>query len=174
MLTIYNQVTLIPVSIALKSRVPTGQKLMLVGIFSLSLIITIFSIVRFALNSPSRGKTSPSWLESWSTIEQSVSVVVACLASLRMLVISNNRQAEKAASRRPAGGIQISGDSSSRPRTGKSSFPYLRSHRSSSMDIELLEPDTSKASCSQTTGAKAEDLSRNSGTSGPPLESGTV
>ena len=41
--------------IALKSQIPMGQKFALAGIFSLDLIITVFSIIRFVLNSPTVG-----------------------------------------------------------------------------------------------------------------------
>ena len=130
--------------IAMKSQVPMKQKLILITFFSLSLIITIFSIVRFALNSPSRGTAGPSWIQTWSTIEQSVSVSVACLASFRTLVISNSRTPQR--SPRPAREVRhFSNASSSHARTGKPSFPHLRSQRSGSMDIELIEHRSSKS-----------------------------
>ena len=59
-LTVIYQVTIIPLTIALRSQLPQRQKLVLVGVFSLSLIATLFSIIRFALNSPARGTAGPS------------------------------------------------------------------------------------------------------------------
>ena len=93
------QVTITPLSIALKSQIPRGQKLALAGIFSLSLLITIFSIIRFIFNSPSRRAGGSSWIQAWSSIEQSVSVAVACLASFRIYVIDKRRKSQRSPAR---------------------------------------------------------------------------
>ena len=92
------QVTVIPVTLALSSRTPARQKLALAGIFSLSLIVTIFSIICFSLNAPDRPPADPSWIGAWSTIEHSVSVTVACLASFRVYVIDKRRKLKSAPS----------------------------------------------------------------------------
>ena len=93
------QVTVIPVTLALKSPTPARQKLALVGVFSLSLIVTIFSIIRFSLNAPNRPPAGPSWIGAWSFIEHSVSVTVACLASFRVYVVHKRRKSKTASSR---------------------------------------------------------------------------
>ena len=139
-LTFGYQVTIIPLSIALRSQIAPGQKLALVGIFSLSLIVTVFSIIRFILNSPSRGVAGPSWLQAWSTVEQSVSVTVACLASFRVLAIHKRRKSKQSSS----GG---------RMKSIKKGFSDLRSpwsttstepRRTGSMDIQLLDVTSSR------------------------------
>ena len=111
----------------------------------------MFSIVRFALNNPHRGKTDASWIQSWSTIEQSVSVIVACLASFRILAInSRNRPSQD---HRPEHGHKV-GSSHTAVTAGKKRSPKEKSWFSnlapltgsttlnerpeSSMDIELL------------------------------------
>ena len=91
-LIIRPEVTLIPLTLALKAQIPARQKLALAEVFSLSLIVTVFSIIRFALTSPARGTISPTWTGAWSSIEQSVSVIVACLASFRVLAIDRKRK----------------------------------------------------------------------------------
>ncbi|MCJ1461164.1 hypothetical protein MMC28_011546 [Mycoblastus sanguinarius] len=136
-------ITIIPLSIAMKSRVPTKQKLFLVGIFSLSLIITIFSIIRFALNAPTRGTAGPSWIDTWSAVEQSVSVTVACLASFRTLVISNSRTLERSYSRHPQ--QRVNGTTHGKIQFATETLGSSQSHRDDSMDIELLETNSSKA-----------------------------
>ena len=139
-LTFEHQVTIIPLTIALRSQIPPRQKLALVGIFSLSLIVTVFTIIRFVLNAPSRGLADPSWLQTWSTVEQSVSVTVACLASFRVLAIHKRRKPKRSSS----GG---------RMKPIKKGFSDLRSpwittsiepRRTESMDIQLLDVTSSK------------------------------
>ena len=95
-LTIRREVTIIPLTLPLKSQIPARQKLALAVEFSLSLIVTIFSIIRFALTSPARGTVAPSWIGAWSSIEQPVSVIVACLASFRVFAIDRRRKNPRA------------------------------------------------------------------------------
>ena len=145
-----NQVTILPLTIAIRSQIPPRQKLALVGIFSLSLIVTVFSIIRFVLNAPSRGVAGPSWLQAWSTVEQSVSVTVACLASFRVLAIHKRRKSTSRDRMKSS-----SGSSSQKARfpSIKNGFSDIRSHwstpsteprRTESMDIQLLDVTSSK------------------------------
>ena len=133
--------------IALKSQIPQGQKLALAGIFSMSLIITIFSIIRFTLNS-SGHVASPIRLQVWSTIEQSVSVTVACLASFRVFVINQRRKSEQTP---PRGGLKNKSSSSSRRvrlpsvKVGLADLrsqwgnPSIEPRRTESMELQLLD-----------------------------------
>ena len=152
-LTFGYQVTIIPLTIALKSQIPQRQKFPLVGIFSLSLIVTVFSIVRFALNSPSYGVVGPSWLQAWSTIEQSVSVTVACLASFRVLAVHKKRKSKKSSLGKRFASKSSSGSQSGHRSSRKHGFSKLGSHRSrssteptraGSKDIQLLDITPSK------------------------------
>lgn len=144
-LIIRRSVTVIPLTLALKVQIPARQKLALVGVFSLTLIITIISIIRFALTSPARGTVGPSWIGGWSSIESSVSVIVACLASFRVLTIDKRR---KSASDRAKNKVGISfeksvrsGLSDLRPHWGSSS---REPRDNGSMELQLLDAPTSK------------------------------
>ena len=147
-LMIRRKVAAIPLLIALRSQIPVGQKLALAGVFSLNLIITIFSIIRFTLITPNRGTAGPSWSDLWSVIEQSISVAVACLASFRIFVIHKRRRGKNSSSR---GRVKDSSTSSSqkvRFPPFKIGFSDLRSHWSNpsveprddgSMEFQLLD-----------------------------------
>ncbi|KAL8936649.1 MAG: hypothetical protein Q9216_004818 [Gyalolechia sp. 2 TL-2023] len=80
-------ITAIPLTLALQSSVPTRQKLLLSLIFSMTLIITIFSIVRYTVNRPGRPPAGPSWLQVWSSIEHCASISIASAASFRAFVV---------------------------------------------------------------------------------------
>ena len=149
---------MLPLTIALKSQVPTKQKIILSSVFSLSLIITVISIVRFALCSPSRGTAGPSWLQAWSAIEQSVSVSVACLASFRTLIISNGRSSEQSPYRHYAK-TRHAADA----RALNFRFPHLRSQSSGYTDIELLHPEPVKTLPKHTAGVGEEGMQEASG-----------
>ena len=153
-LTVNYQVTIIPLIIALRSQIPQRQKFALVGIFSLTLVVTLFSIIRFTLNSPARGIAGGSWIQVWSCIEQSVSVMVACLASFRVFVIHKRRKSEQ---NTPRSRVKIN-SSSSTPRAHlpsvKNGFSDLRSHwgkpaiearRTGSMELQLLDVASAKS-----------------------------
>ena len=144
-LTIRREVTIIPLTLALKVQIPARQKLALAGVFSLGLIVTVFSVIRFALTSPARGTVGPSWIGGWSSIEQSVSVIVACLASFRVLAIDRRRKSASDRAKNKA--------SSSNERSGRSGLSDLRPHWGSSsrepkdngsMELQLLDAPTSK------------------------------
>ena len=146
------EVTIIPLFIASRSQIPPRQKLALAGIFSLGLIITIFSIIRFTLNSPDRGLAGPSWLQAWSTVEQSISVIVACFASFRILVIHKRRKSEQSSSRGRAKSKSRSASHGPRLPSVKNGISDLRSHfRSSasretkSMELQLLDATSSRS-----------------------------
>ena len=139
------EVAAIPLTLALKAQIPTRQKLALAGVFSLGLIVTIFSIIRFALTSPARGTVSPSWIGGWSSIEQSVSVIVACLASFRVLAIDRRRKSASDRAKNKAG--------SSHERSSRSGLSDRLPHWGSSprepkdngsMELQLLDAPTSK------------------------------
>ena len=55
--------------------------------FSMTLIVKLFAIVRFSLNSPSSPPLGPIWIQVWSTAEQSVSIANALGASFRSFVL---------------------------------------------------------------------------------------
>ena len=85
---VFSSVTLIPLTLALNSTMPFKRKLSLAAVFGLTLLNTIFSTLRFALNYPSRGLT---WLSIWTAVETSIAIILACLASFRNLVVGKKR-----------------------------------------------------------------------------------
>ncbi|KAF2464461.1 uncharacterized protein BDR25DRAFT_346681 [Lindgomyces ingoldianus] len=73
----------IPFSILWRVRIPLKRRLALFGIFSLVLITIAFSITRLAVIS--HNLADPSWLYMWSSIEQNIAILVACLGSFKTL-----------------------------------------------------------------------------------------
>lgn len=143
-------ITMIPLLMILKSQIPVGQKFALAGIFSLSLINTVISIIRFALNTPSRGIVGPIWIQAWSILEQSVSVTVACLASFRLFAVHKRRKSERSSSRGRVKNTSGSGSGSQKLRLAftKAGFSELRPHwgrpsvqprDTGSMEFQLLD-----------------------------------
>jgi hypothetical protein len=71
-----------------------AQRLSLAAILGLGVIITIFSVVRIILTNASGRQPEISWLALWSSIESSVAVMVACLASFKVLLTNRRRATE--------------------------------------------------------------------------------
>ncbi|KAL9609935.1 MAG: hypothetical protein Q9167_005331 [Letrouitia subvulpina] len=117
----------IPLYLAFKSSIPTKQKLTLSVVFSMTLIITIFSIVRYAVNNPSRPPAGPSWLQVWSSIEHSVSICVASAASFRAFVVQRTHAAEKASSGRRQLSSYLAAKKARAAAAGSSGFSRLDS-----------------------------------------------
>ncbi len=142
-------VTAIPLILAISSQIPLKQKRALCGVFSMTLIVTLFAIVRFSLNNPFSPPAGPSWIQVWSTIEASVSIAIASAASFRTFVLQQKESSRKAS----GGALDDSNNSGRKYRSGeKSGFSQLppfgsRSGRrdlsEDSIDLELL--DTNKA-----------------------------
>ncbi|KAI9878023.1 MAG: hypothetical protein M1830_002143 [Pleopsidium flavum] len=81
----------IPVLMLWNVRISWRRKLALIGIFSLTVIVIIFSIVRVAVVTSTTTQADISWLYMWSNIEMAVSVIVACLASFRQLFVKSEQ-----------------------------------------------------------------------------------
>lgn len=152
--------------IALKSQIPMTQKFTLAGIFSLGLVITVFSIIRFVLNSPSRGLAGPSWIGAWSSVEQSVSITIACLASFRVLMIHQRRKSKHSPSQGSARNKSTSSAQGKRLPSAKTSFSGLRSHwgnppakprNSGSMELQLLDATSTKSPAPVATSLEHEE-----------------
>ncbi|KAF7900091.1 hypothetical protein EAF00_004427 [Botryotinia globosa] len=80
----------IPISMLWTVRLSRKRKLALAGIFSLVIITIIFSIVRQSVVSSYSHQFEESWLYTWSLVEQTVAIIIACLASFRSLFARNN------------------------------------------------------------------------------------
>ena len=52
-------------------RIPLRQKLILIGIFSVTVVVIIIAIIRVAIINPENGYIDISWLYVWSSVEVS-------------------------------------------------------------------------------------------------------
>lgn len=84
-----------------------AQKLSLAAVLCLGVIITIFSVIRIILTNSTGRQPEISWLALWSSIESSIAVMVACLASFKVLLANKRR-----GTRTPYAGL--SGENSAR------------------------------------------------------------
>lgn len=72
------------------ASIDVRKKLALTGIFSLTVFIISVSIIRVVLTTSEPG-LDLTWLLLWSGLEITVAIIVACLASFRILYISSER-----------------------------------------------------------------------------------
>ncbi|KAI0513193.1 hypothetical protein F5B22DRAFT_648004 [Xylaria bambusicola] len=80
----------IPFRILWNVQIPLKKKAILLGIFSLTIIIIITSILRVVLVKGVGSATRVSsidWLYLWSNVEVGIAISVACLASFRQLFV---------------------------------------------------------------------------------------
>ncbi|KAF2688540.1 hypothetical protein K458DRAFT_384721 [Lentithecium fluviatile CBS 122367] len=85
-------IMLFPMVILWNVRIPLHKKLALAGLFSLVIITIIFAILRITLVSSLTTMYDTSWLYMWSSVEQNIAIIVACLGSFRTLFTSTQRQ----------------------------------------------------------------------------------
>lgn len=52
-------------------RIPLRQKLILIGIFSVTVVVIIIAIIRVTIIKPENGYIDVSWLYLWSNVEVS-------------------------------------------------------------------------------------------------------
>ncbi|SLM34725.1 hypothetical protein LPUS_00159 [Lasallia pustulata] len=81
----------IPISLLWKVEITVKQKVALAGIFSLAVITMTFAIVRVTVISILTQQPDVSWLYIWSFVEQTVAIIVVCLASFRALFTRESR-----------------------------------------------------------------------------------
>ncbi|KAI4230761.1 MAG: hypothetical protein LQ349_006051 [Xanthoria aureola] len=106
----------IPVRMLWNVRLPLRQKVLLMTIFSLTVIVMIVSIIRVAIvGSSTRSSTQQpdiSWVYFWSNIEMSTAIVIACIGSFRQVFVNaHNRRRQ---------------DRRNRPSSFNRLFPWLR------------------------------------------------
>ncbi|KAL8889133.1 MAG: hypothetical protein Q9192_006063 [Flavoplaca navasiana] len=85
-------VIFVPVNLLRKVRLSVRKKLALGGLFSITVIIMVFAIIRVVVVSSYSHQLDQTWLYLWSGVEQAVSIVVACLASFPALFKSSERE----------------------------------------------------------------------------------
>jgi hypothetical protein len=79
----------LPVWLTLGLKMSLSQKLGLIAVLSLGGIVTVFSIIRVVVTYTVTTQPEVSWLALWSSIESSIAVMVACLASFKVLFTLN-------------------------------------------------------------------------------------
>ncbi|KND94611.1 hypothetical protein TOPH_00772 [Tolypocladium ophioglossoides CBS 100239] len=80
----------IPLWILWNVQIPRQKKLLLAGIFSVTVFIMVVAVIRVVLVKGSTDQlqnASIDWLYMWSNVEMGVAIIVACLASFRQLFI---------------------------------------------------------------------------------------
>jgi len=76
----------IPLWLVIGLKMSASQKIGLCGILGLGAIIIVFSVIRIIVTNTTGRQPEISWLALWSAIESSVAVIVACLASFKVLL----------------------------------------------------------------------------------------
>ncbi|KAI9787411.1 MAG: hypothetical protein M1835_002766 [Candelina submexicana] len=85
----------IPISMLWRSQMSLRKKLVLAGIVSLTVITTVFAIVRVTSVSALSRQPDAPWANMWSFIELCIAIIVACLASFRSLFTSSKTRLPK-------------------------------------------------------------------------------
>ncbi|KAL3481033.1 hypothetical protein BJX99DRAFT_254012 [Aspergillus californicus] len=79
----------IPVLMLWRLRIPLRKKILLMGLFSLTILVIVIALVRVTVNNLT---LDIAWLFFWSFLEVATAIIVACLASFRQLFVSHNNQ----------------------------------------------------------------------------------
>lgn len=81
----------LPIYLTFNLKMTWAQKVSLAAVLCLGVIITIFSVIRIILTNSTGRQPEISWLALWSSIESSIAVMVACLASFKVLLTNRRR-----------------------------------------------------------------------------------
>ncbi|OAL45509.1 hypothetical protein IQ07DRAFT_211093 [Pyrenochaeta sp. DS3sAY3a] len=79
----------IPFVILWHVRIPLTKKLALASLFSLVLITILFAILRVALITNNSKQPETSWMYLWTSVEQNMAIIVACLGTFRTLFVQD-------------------------------------------------------------------------------------
>jgi len=111
----------IPVLILWNTRVPIRRKLVLILIFSASVIVMVVSIIRVTVVQSGHQSVELAWLFFWSYVEVGTAIMISCVASFRQLFVAQERAT-----------------SASKPSPGSSIFERFR--KPSKMNSASYEP----------------------------------
>jgi hypothetical protein len=75
----------LPMSLAVRVRLPGRTKVALFGIFALGGFIIFFSAIRIIVTNATHKRPEVSWLNLWSAVEASIAVLVCNLAPFKVL-----------------------------------------------------------------------------------------
>ncbi|KAL4793873.1 hypothetical protein BDV19DRAFT_390854 [Aspergillus venezuelensis] len=71
---------------------PLRKKLVLLILFSMTLLIMAVAIIRVAVNTSSDRTLDITWLNLWCSVEVATAIMVACVASFRQLFVTVQNQ----------------------------------------------------------------------------------
>src|ERR1700761_9497964 len=74
----------LPMSLAMRVKLPWRTRISLCGIFALGGFIILFSVVRIIMTNMKDKRPEVSWLNLWSAVEASVACVVCNLAPFKV------------------------------------------------------------------------------------------
>lgn len=138
----------IPISMMWNVRILWQQKLALMGLFSLTIVATIVSILRVTLVTSNEHQPDSTWLYTWSNLDMAVAIIVACLASFRQLFIKSEHNSLKRQSEDPrlcdGGSLSCFRSLKSLTTSGK------RDLSSQESDIERVNTSSQKSTISKT------------------------
>lgn len=133
----------IPSLILWKVQIPLKRKLMLLGIFSLTVVVMAVAIIRVAVNSDNTRNAAIDWLYFWSNIEAATAIVIACMASFRQLFVTsqNAHQYSRYRGEKPSGRSDAAADAASQDSTARlrSKASRVFRWRSGSSDVSREE-----------------------------------
>ncbi|KAJ5118144.1 uncharacterized protein N7515_010367, partial [Penicillium bovifimosum] len=81
----------IPFLVLWNTRISRRKKLILLSIFSATILIMVTAIVRVAVGMSYDHQMNIDWLCFWSFVEVDIAIIVSCVASLRQLFVTQNQ-----------------------------------------------------------------------------------
>ncbi|KAL4965296.1 uncharacterized protein BDV14DRAFT_199993 [Aspergillus stella-maris] len=78
----------IPILIIWPIKMPLRKKIVLLILFSMTLLIMAVAIIRVAVNTSSDRTLDITWLNLWCSVEVATAIMVACVASFRQLFVT--------------------------------------------------------------------------------------
>ncbi|KAJ5691623.1 hypothetical protein N7488_012358 [Penicillium malachiteum] len=82
----------VPYVILRKTQIPFRKKIILLSIFSATIVVMVVALVRVVINSSLNKNRDISWLYFWSGVEMGVAIIISCTASFRQLFINSKNQ----------------------------------------------------------------------------------
>ncbi|PYI05541.1 hypothetical protein BO78DRAFT_398059 [Aspergillus sclerotiicarbonarius CBS 121057] len=82
----------IPVLILWNTRITFQKKLILLSVFSVTVVVMIVAIIRVVINTSLDVSVDISWLYFWSFVEMGTAIIISCIASFRQLFVTSQNQ----------------------------------------------------------------------------------
>ncbi|KAF7715903.1 Uncharacterized protein PECH_005760 [Penicillium ucsense] len=78
----------IPIMVLWNTKISRRKKIILLSIFSATILIMIIAIIRVAVKASLNHQTDVAWLCFWSIVEGNTAILISCVASMRQLFIN--------------------------------------------------------------------------------------